>query len=67
MKIISLIISLLALVLITFNLTKVDFNAPFEGQSMAALITIMAGLCAILLMLILRVSKQIESKVKQRK
>ena len=67
MKIISLIISLLALVLIAFNLTKVDFNAPFEGQSMAALITIMAGLCAILLMLILRVSKQIESKVKQRK
>lgn len=67
MKIISLIISLLALVLIAFNLTKVDFNAPFEGESMTALITIMAGLCAILLMLILRVSKQIENKVKQRK
>jgi len=67
MKIISLIISLLALVLIAFNLTKVDFKAPFEGESMTALITIMAGLCAILLMLILRVSKQIENKVKQRK
>jgi len=67
MKIISLIISLLALVLIAFNLTKVDFNAPFEGESMTALITILAGLCAIFLMLILRVSKQIENKVKQRK
>ncbi|MBU3820433.1 hypothetical protein KO566_00040 [Flavobacteriaceae bacterium XHP0103] len=67
MKILSLIISLLALILIAFNLTKVDFSAPFEGQSITALITILAGLCAILLMLILRVSKRIEDKVKQRK
>lgn len=67
MKILSLIISLLALVLVAFNLTKVNFSTPFEGESMAALITILAGLCAILLMLILRISKRIEDKVKQRK
>jgi len=67
MKILSLIISLLALVLVAFNLTKVNFSNPFEGESMTALITILAGLCAILLMLILRVSKRIDDKVKQRR
>ncbi|PKQ44967.1 hypothetical protein [Confluentibacter flavum] len=67
MKIITIIISLLAFVLIVFNFTKVDFNAPLEGESVTALITILAGVCAIFLMLILRISKQIEEKVKQRR
>lgn len=67
MKIFSIIISCLALILIVFNFTKVDFNAPFEGESMAALITILAGSCCVLLMLILRISKRIEEKVKQRR
>lgn len=67
MKIITIIISLLAFVLIVFNFTRVDFNAPFEGESMTALITIMAGFCAIFLMLILRISKRIEEKVKGRR
>ena len=67
MKIASIIISVLALILIAFNITKVDFNAPLEGQSIVALITILAGLCAIILMLILRISKRIEEKVKQRR
>ncbi|WP_111308430.1 hypothetical protein [Confluentibacter sediminis] len=67
MKIITIIISLLAFVLIAFNFTKVDFNAPFEGESITALITILCGLCAIFLMLILRISKRIEEKVKQRR
>ncbi|WP_100610582.1 hypothetical protein [Confluentibacter lentus] len=65
MKIITIIISLLAFVLIVFNFTKVDFNAPFEGESITALITILAGFCAIFLMLILRISKRIEDKVKE--
>ena len=66
MKILTLIISILAFALIIFNFTKVDFNAPFEGESITALITILAGFCAIFLMLILRVSKRIEEKTKQR-
>jgi uncharacterized integral membrane protein len=67
MKIATLVISLLAFILIVFNFTKVDFNAPLEGQSIYALITILAGLCTILLMLILRISKRIEEKVKERR
>lgn len=66
MKNLTIIISLISLVLIIFNFTKVDFSAPFQGESMTALITILAGFCAIFLMLILRISKIIEQKVKQR-
>ncbi|WP_308991644.1 hypothetical protein QLS71_007535 [Mariniflexile litorale] len=67
MKILTIIISVLALVLIVFNFTQVNFEAPFKGESMIALITILAALCAIVMMLILRVSKRIEEKVKERR
>lgn len=65
MKIFTIILSLLALGLIVFNFTKVDFNAPFEGDSIVAIITIVASLCVIVMMAILRVSKRIEKKVKE--
>ncbi len=64
MKIIIHILSLMALGLMIYNLTKVDFNAPFQGESVTGIITIVAALCAILLLQILRVSKQIEQKSK---
>jgi uncharacterized integral membrane protein len=66
MKILSIILSVIALALIAFNATHIDFNAPFEGQSMIAIITIIAALCVILMMAILRISKRIEKKVKER-
>lgn len=67
MKYISIVIIVLALVLSIFNFTKVDFSNPFEGDSIVALITILAALCAIILMLILQTSKRIEEKVKHKK
>ncbi|WP_445733752.1 hypothetical protein [Mariniflexile sp.] len=67
MKILTIIISVIALGLAIFNFTKVNFDAPFEGESMIALITILASLCVILMMFILRVSKRIEQKVKERR
>ena len=66
MKIFTIIISVIALGLIIFNTTKVNFEALFVGESMIALITIVASLCVILMMLILQVSKKIEGKVKNR-
>lgn len=66
MKITTLIISLIALALIGFNVTKINFESPFTGESITALITILAGLCAIAMMLILRISKRIEEKTKGR-
>ena len=67
MKIFSIILSVIAFGLIIFNFTKVNFDAPFKGDSIIALITIVASLCVILMMFILRTSKRIEQKVKERK
>lgn len=67
MKILTIIIGIISLALIAFNVTKINFSNPFEGESMIALITIMASLCAALIMLILYVSKRIEAKVKERR
>jgi len=65
MKIFIIILNILALALIIFNATKVDLNAPFKGESGIALITILAALCAIVLLQILRISKRIESQSKK--
>ncbi len=67
MKILTVLLSIVALALIVFNFTKIDFNAPFEGDSMIALITIVASFCVIIMMSILRVSKRIEQKTKESK
>ena len=67
MKIFTIILSVIALGLIIFNFTQVNFDAPFEGDSIIAVITIVASLCVIVMMAILRTSKRIEDKVKGRK
>lgn len=64
MKTFSIIVIVLAVILIAFNLTKVNFNSPFEGNSSVALIGIVSGFCAIILMLIYLISKKIENKTK---
>jgi uncharacterized integral membrane protein len=66
MKIATIILSVIALGLIVFNITKLDFNALFEGESVIALITIFTSLCAIVLLQILRLSKRIEKLSKER-
>jgi hypothetical protein len=67
MKIATLILSILAVLLIAFNATKLNFNALFEGESFTAVLTIIAGLCALILLQILRVSMKIEALQKRRK
>lgn len=64
MKIITYIFTLIAIALIIFNATQLDFNAIIEGKSLTAIITIVASLCAIMLLQILRISKKIEAKSK---
>lgn len=64
MKIVSNIVIVIAVFLIGFNLTKVNYSNPFEEGSNVALIGVVAGLCAIVLMLIFRISKAIEEKTK---
>lgn len=67
MKILTIVFSIIALGLIIFNFTEINFNNPFEGQSMIAIITIVSSLCVILMMWILRISKKIEQKVNDQK
>nr|WP_298793163.1 hypothetical protein [uncultured Allomuricauda sp.] len=58
------ILIFLALGLIAYNVTLVDFKAPFQGDSTVALIGIVASLCAIVLLLIFMTSKKIDKKIK---
>lgn len=65
MKIVSIILSIIALGLIAFNVTKINFNSFFEGESRVALIEIIAALIALTLLAIFTVSKRIEKKINQ--
>ena len=65
MKLFTIVFTIIALALIIFNLTKVDFNKPFVGDSVVALITIFASLCGIVLLQILRLSKRVERHSKK--
>ncbi|MCA6421495.1 MAG: hypothetical protein IM568_01605 [Flavobacterium sp.] len=64
MKIFTYILIFLAIALIILNVFLLDFNKPLEGNSMIALIGIVASFCAVLILLIFRMSKKIEEKLK---
>lgn len=66
MKLFTIILSVIAAGLIIFNATKLNFDALFTGESYTAVLTIIAALCAIILLQILRISKKIEKLHKQR-
>lgn len=63
-KTLSIILVVLAIALIAYNVTLVNFDNPFEGNSIIALIGIMASLCAIVLLLIFVASKKVQKKIK---
>lgn len=64
MKIFTYIIIALATVFIGINFTRLDFNNLLEGESLIALIGIIAIICAVVILLIFRLSKSIEEKLK---
>ena len=64
MKIFTSILVVLALALIVFNITLLDFDHLLEGNSIIALIGIIASFCAVFILLIFRMSKMIEEKTK---
>jgi uncharacterized membrane protein len=63
MKIFTNILVVLAIGLIVFNISLLDFKNPLEGNSMVAFIGIAASFCAILILVIFRMSKSIEEKM----
>ena len=65
MKIFRGFLSIVAIFLIAYNTSLVDFENLFEGDSLIAIICILALLCAVLLLLILEISVQIKRKKNQ--
>ena len=65
MKIFIYILIVCASGLVIYNATQLDFNHLLAGESSIAAVSILAGLCAILALSILLVSKRIASKVKK--
>ncbi|OAB28217.1 MULTISPECIES: hypothetical protein [Flavobacterium] len=66
MKIFTNILVFLAIALILFNVTLLDFRNPFQGESAVAFIGIAASFCAVMILLIFRISKRIEEKTNEK-
>ena len=64
-KTLTVILIVLALLLIAYNVTLVDFNNPLEGNSIIAIICILAAICAIILLLIFVTSRKIQKKIEE--
>jgi xanthine/uracil permease len=64
MKVFTYIVIAIGILLIGLNITQIDFNKPFEGNSTVALIGIVATLCAVFLVVILKMAKMVEEKTK---
>ena len=64
MKVFIYILFALAVVVVGVNITKLDPSNLLHGDSSVAVIGIMAGICTILLLSILLISKKIAAKTK---
>ncbi|WP_339711345.1 hypothetical protein [uncultured Kriegella sp.] len=64
-KTLTIILITLAVLLIGYNVTLVNYENPLEGNSVIALIGIVASLCAIVLLLIYLTSKKIQKKIEE--
>ena len=60
MKVFIYFLSFLSVALIIYNSFKLDFNDLFLGDSFYAIVTILSASCALILLQILRISKEIE-------
>jgi hypothetical protein len=67
MKAFTYIIIVFAVIFIGINALRLDFKNLFEGESLIALICIFAILCAVVILLIFRLSKSIEEKLKNQR
>ena len=61
-RVVSIVFIVIAIALIIYNSTLLNFNNLLEGDSVIALIGIVASLCAIVLLIIFMMSKKIQKK-----
>jgi len=64
-KKITVVLIILALGLIAYNVTIIDFSDPMGKGSIIAVIGVVAALCAIVLLLILLTSRNIQKKIEE--
>lgn len=64
-RILLTVLLVLAFGLIVYNTTVVDFERPFEDESLIAIICIVASLCAIVLLLIFNAARKIQKKIEE--
>ena len=64
MKIFTNILLGIALILIVVNICLLDYKNLFEGKSVVALIGVVASFCAVCILLIFKISKKIQEKIK---
>lgn len=64
MKIFIYTLLAIAVGLIIFNITLLDFENLFEGNSLIALIGIIASMCAVCVLIIFKVAKNIDEKTR---
>lgn len=64
MKVFIYTLLALAIGLIIFNITQLDFQHLTEGNSMVALIGIIASLCAVCILIIFKMARNIEEKTR---
>lgn len=66
MKIFTNILVLLAVLLLIFNITLIDYQNPFKGDSVIAIVGVVASTCAVLILLIFRMSKKLVEKMEDK-
>ena len=54
----------IAVGLIIFNITLLDFENLLQGNSLVALIGILASMCAVCILIIFRISKNIDERTR---
>tara|TARA_R110000796_G_scaffold37722_3_gene95106 strand:- start:59330 stop:59533 length:204 start_codon:yes stop_codon:yes gene_type:complete len=62
-KALSIVLIIIAIALIIYNITLLNFKNILEGDSVIAMIGIVASLCAIVLLIIFMMSKKIQKKI----
>ena len=65
MKYFSGVLIVIAVAVIIYNSTLINVDAPFEEESLIALIGIVSALCAILLLVVFMLSRKIQRKIKK--
>ena len=65
MKILIYILLAISVFMFVFNITNIDFSAPFENDNSTAVICTLAAACVSVMLVILLISKKISQKVSQ--